>query len=362
MDKKPIIFRVEFNNILRNCGSKMRGDIPAWNELIDTAHQFIFESSPDPVVVTVDWKNTKGFIDEQIQNTIYADKIKTQEDYDVMIQEFNEYRRLVSIGLIRTSLEIEFSVHNPPENSSSNSGYVVSALYQIFLAMNLSVPGSCDFYSAIIYPMQSPNENISDNGTKLLLSGSILEELAELSEELKWAKIHDISVKKTFLWMQRIGLTKDHFASSNTERAIFGMLYSCQQNDFHPSILIPLAQALEALFNTPEAGISKALRERAFLVLGEPNENRKKIQKAINSFYGYRSKYVHGGVDIPNPMSTMLEDKSVDKIYEELNNHKNIAMLLLVASLQKLIIEDGDEFIFSETVLVSSQVKKDSEL
>ena len=58
----------------------------------------------------------------------------------------------------------------------------------------------------------------------------------------------------------------------------------------------------------------------------------------------------------------MLEDKSVDKFYEELNNHKNIAMLLLVASLQKLIIEDGDEFIFSETVLVSSQVKKDSEL
>ncbi|WP_144405602.1 hypothetical protein [Aliterella atlantica] len=109
-----------------------------------------------------------------------------------------------------------------------------------------------------------------------------------------------------------------------------------------------------------EYGIREVDRERAFLVLGEPKENRNKLKKAINSVYEYRSKYVHGRVFIPNPMSMKLADESLDKFQDKLLKHIDLAMLLLVASLQKLIIEDGDEFKFSETVLMRSQVEEGS--
>nr|MCU0536733.1 hypothetical protein [Hydrococcus sp. Prado102] len=131
MDIKSIIFCVQFNNVLRNC-TRMRGDIAAWNELIDTVHQFTFDSSPKPVVVTVDWKDTKEFIAESVHYSFDSDKIKTQEDFDAMIQRFDEYRRLKSIGLVKSGLKIEFSIHNSSDEFS-NFGYVINVLYLIFL-------------------------------------------------------------------------------------------------------------------------------------------------------------------------------------------------------------------------------------
>lgn len=353
MKKEPAVFCIHFNNVLRTC-TKMRGDIAAWSELVDTVHQFTFNSSHEAIVVSVDWKDTKKFIAESLHYSFDSDKVKTKEDFEAMLERFNEYRRLKSIGLVEPGLEIEISIYNSLDEYS-NFGYVTNVLYQIFLAMNLSVPGSCDFYSAVIYPKPSSNEDTPSKEVRLWLAGSMIEGVAELGEQLRWVKIHDISVEKTLSWMRRIGFSESHFARSNTERAILGMLQSCNQaDDIYPTTLIWLAQALEALFDTPEAGISSTLRERAFLVLGEPSENRNKIKKAINAFYEYRSRYVHGELSIPNPMLMRLSDESLDKFQDELLRHIEFAMLLLIASIQELIIRDGDKFEFFETASVKN--------
>jgi hypothetical protein len=355
MNKKPTVFCVRFDNVLRNF-TRMRSDIAAWNELVDTVHRFTFDSSHEPIVVIIDWKDTKEFIAESVHYSFESDKIKTQKDFDAMLERFNEYRRRKSISLVKSALEIEFSIYNSSDEYS-NFGYAINVLYQIFLVMNLSVPGSCDFYSTIIRPKPF-NKDTPNKEVRLRLAGSMLEGVSELSEQLQWANIHDIPVGKTLSWIRRIGFSESHFARSKTERAIFGMLHSCNQaDDIHPTTLIWLAQALEALFDTPEAGISSTLRERAFLVLEEPSENRNKIKKAINSFYEYRSRYVHGEISIPNPMLVRLSDESLDKFRDELLRHIELAMLLLVAALQKLIIRDGDEFQFSETVSVKVPLK-----
>jgi Apea-like HEPN len=348
MENEPTIFRVQFNSLLRNF-TKMRGDIAAWNELVDTAHKFTFNSPHKTIIVTVDWNETKEFIAESVRYSLDPDKIKTQEDYDAFLESFEEYRRLTSIGLVKTNLEIEFSIYNS-SNEYANFGYVINVLYQIFLVMNLSVPGSCDFYSVFIRSTQL-SKSIRNEEVRFWLTGSMLEGLTELGERLQWVKIHNIPIKKTLSWIRRIGFSEAHFARSSTERAIFGLLHSCNEVDYiTPTTLIWLVQALEALFDTPEAGISSTLRERVFLTLGKPSENRNKIKKAINSFYNYRSEYVHGELPIPNPMSMRLSDESLDEFTDELLEHINFAMMLIVASLQKLIMEDGDGFEFSEAV------------
>jgi len=219
------------------------------------------------------------------------------------------------------------------------------------LAMNLSVPGSCDFYSAVVSPISLDSTDFQKEEI-IWLAGGIFEGAAELQEKLKWPVIQDLPLQRVLAWIQQIGLSESHFAHSSTERAIYGLLHVCNQPDISPSEVVWLAQALEALFDTPQAGISQVLRERIFLVLGEPIENSKKIKKAINAFYDYRSRYVHGEIPLPNPMSLRLSDSSIDDFMDELIEHIDLAVLLIVASLQKLIIQEGRTFEFSEAVFI----------
>ncbi|MBD2097752.1 hypothetical protein H6F90_22015 [Trichocoleus sp. FACHB-591] len=318
--------------------------------MIDNVQSFSFQSSHALINVLIDWKDAKEFIAERKSHYFDSAEIKTKADFDGMIEKMNEYVRRKEAGLTRESLEIELSVCNS-DNRFTDLGYVVNVLYQIFLAMNLAVPGSCDFYSAAVSPISSDG-----NGPRkeelLLLAGSVFEGAAELGEKWNWPILQDLPIQKVLDWIQQIGLPESHFAHSTTERAICGLLHVCNQPDISPSEVVWLAQALEALFDTPQAGISKVLRERIFLVLGEPPENSKKIKKAINAFYDYRSRYVHGEIPIPNPMSLRLSDSSLDDFINELMEHVDLAMLLVVAALQKLIVQGGSTFEFSEAVSI----------
>jgi hypothetical protein len=62
-----------------------------------------------------------------------------------------------------------------------------------------------------------------------------------------------------------------------------------------------LAQALEALYETPSLGIVEALRERIALVLDAPEAAMRKTRKVINDMYKARSAFAHGKADIVNP-------------------------------------------------------------
>jgi Apea-like HEPN len=346
LENKLAVFRVQFNYLGR-IFTKMRGDIAAWNDLFEAATEFRFKSSDGEILVTIDWMDAKEYIVKS-HSQIDLDKIKTKEDYDAMLSSFEEYRRLKSIGAIKDNFEIKFSIYNSSDEYS-NFGYVTNILHQLFLAMNLSIPGSCDFYSAIIRPVVAENDTY-EKEIRLRLSGSIIASSTKLIDEMKWPEIHEIPVKIVLQWIEKIGFSKSSFAHSNTERAIFGLLYSCMHEEIEPTALIWLTQALEALFDTPQLGIANTLKERVFLVLEKPNENLKKINKAINAFYDYRSRYVHGEIALPNPMSIRLLDKTLDDFEEELIQHMDFAMILIVASLQKLIIKDSNGFNFSETL------------
>lgn len=348
LEDKPAIFRVQFNGLGRNF-TRMCGDIAAWHELVEAATEFRFKSSNGDVVVSIDWMDTKDFIAKSDYYSFDSDRIKTKEDFDAFLVRFEEYRRLKSVGTIKDNLEIEFCIYNSSDEFR-NFEYVTNLLHQLFLIMNLSVPGSCDFYSVIIRPFEAEHDT-SSREVRLKLSGGVIESSTQLIDKMNWPEIHTIPVRNVMQWLEKIGFSRSSFAHSNTERAIFGLLYSCMHEKLDPTTLIWLAQAMEALFNTPQVGIANTLKERAFLVLGEPHENLNKVKKDINAFYNYRSRYVHGEIFLPNPIAiSLVDDEALDKFYYELYQHLDLAMILIVASLQKLIVEDSSGFDFSETM------------
>ncbi|XGW00061.1 MAG: hypothetical protein ACAF41_14140 [Leptolyngbya sp. BL-A-14] len=350
MAQAPAVFRVQFNSLLRNF-TRLRGDINAWNLLIDNLPSVSFHSPHSTTTVEIDWKDSKEFIVERNSQYFDSTEINTKEKYDGMIEKMNEYIRRSEAGLVRKDLEIELSVYSSDVDEFRDMGYVINVLYQIFLTMNLAIPGSCDFYSVEVHSNSLEASNFSKK-KRLWLAGSTFEGAIESQKRLGWQILQDLPILKVLQWIQRIGVAESNFARSTTERAIYGMLHVCNQPDLSPSEVVWLAQALEALFDTPKAGISKILRDRIFLVLGEPTENLKKIKKAINTFYDYRSRYVHGEIEIPNPMSIRLSDSSLDKFQEELMEHIDFAMLLIVSALQRLILLDGSAFEFLESVSI----------
>jgi hypothetical protein len=348
LEDKPAIFRVQLNKFGPSL-SKIPRHIEAWHELVEAATEFRFKYSNGDVVVSIDWMGTKDFIVEQESNMIDLDRIKTKEDLDAMITEFEEYRRLKSVGAFNDKPEIEFCIYNSSDEYR-NFEYVTNVLYQLFLVMNLSVPGSCDFDSAIIRRFEAEHDT-SSREVRLGLSGLTIECSTQLIDKMNWPEIHVIPVRTVMQWLEKIGFSRSNFANSNTERAIFGLLYSCMHKEADPTTLIWLSQAMEALFNTPQVGIANTLKERAFLVLGEPHENLNKVKKDINAFYNYRSRYVHGEILLPNPIAiSLVEDEELNKFHNELYQHLELAMILIVASLQKLIMEDSSGFDFSETM------------
>lgn len=312
-------------------------------ELIDLTEEVEFNTTDGPTKITVDWGNAKRFIKELDERSIRVKDIQSQEDFDEAISRIEKYRRDVQEGTIQRDLIIECVVEGQFQRNSI--GYLTNLLHQIFLALNLASPGSCDFYLVKIVPLgdhQDLKESI------IQLSSGILEGSVLLRDEFNWPSLEVIEVEKVWGWIRTLNLSEIQFARSNTERAIFALLHTCIGSSISPTDLLWLAHALEALYDTPELGISKALRDRIFLVLGKPSEDFKKIRQAISKFYGLRSQFVHGNLAISNPMIYTSLNTEFDNHAGQLIESFEIAALVILATLQKLILNNWSSVDFSE--------------
>jgi hypothetical protein len=107
-----------------------------------------------------------------------------------------------------------------------------------------------------------------------------------------------------------------------------------------PTDLVWFAHAMEALYDTPSDAILRTMRDRMFLVLGEPVENSKKIRKLINQFYDLRSSFVHGDYEILKPswLSLAASIEAFDR--EGSDRSKFLISSVVIATLQKMIINN----------------------
>ena len=220
--------------------------------------------------------------------------------------------------------------------------YIEYLFHHIFLALNLALPGCCSFYNTIIHSEDSAFDK------PLGLYSDDLGIALDLSLELEWPTISLLPLQDTWRWLERLTPTPKQVAQTHVEKALFALLHVCLEEQITPSRLIWLAHALEAVFDTPELGISKALRDRIFLVLGFPEQNIKRAKKAINSFYELRSEFVHGGLGIVHPLANDLFDKEVDHSWGMLIKESDFALAILLATLQLFVRNDWKKIEFRE--------------
>lgn len=351
---QPANFEINFGDPMRQFSDSVN-DIQVWHDLIDLIDQVDIQTLQGPITLKLDWGSGKQFFFDVDKRIISADSLNnlvgnTEDDAEAknilkrhLEKHMDEYNTSTQKELI-----VGCSILNPPfSDNERNKNFVIYFLHLIYLAMNLASPGSCNLWQATI-TWRGEKQELSKR--TVLLDGAYLESACQLSLDLNWPLIEIIPVRKVWSWLSSLSISEAPFSRSNVERTIFAMLHVCtdREENINQADLLWLAHAFESLFDTPMLGISKALRDRIFLVLGNPSTNQKRIKKMLTSFYELRSAFVHGDSEIPNPMYHESTDEKYDDFFSEMTNNIEFALLIVIATLQKMITNSWKAIEFSE--------------
>lgn len=335
--------------------------------------ELIFSNiSPDNVV-----RDGTGIAEEQIQNIRlmksvlsnihlvsgehditavidWSDYIKKAErNYCIEGKSFHEaikyYKELPENEReAKVNCEITFKSISDMEaaNNRSASHYMQMIFHHIFLAMNISCPGSFELYNTKY--VVNKNENHTFKVSSYQIGFAFSQSVRD-----KWPLIERISLDKTWCWLiNEANVSLHQIAKLPIERSLYALLHSCTNADYSPSSLLWVSHCIEGIYKTPRTGIVESLKRRSFIVLGEPPTHKKNFKKSFDKFYGQRSAFVHGTLDICHPANNDLLDDNYDDYIDNLRESHQFGLLIYLASLQILVKNNIVSFEFHEKLVM----------
>jgi hypothetical protein len=90
---------------------------------------------------------------------------------------------------------------------------------------------------------------------------------------------------------------------------------------------------LEALYTRGNVGLKEQLLGKTEAILGPRTENK----KLFGAVYDFRSRLIHGDVDIPVRFTTFDGVEKYEKFHAERYDHEALATAVLIATLQWMI-------------------------
>jgi len=139
----------------------------------------------------------------------------------------------------------------------------------------------------------------------------------------------------------------DGFDGGATGRAIsaFSRIFEAAIIDDSMQLVWALI-GIESLYVKGKTSIVEQVRDKVQAFLGQPETYKKKL----GSMYEFRSRFIHGDLDFI-PLYLVGDARSVVERYEiEQTEAVDMAIAILVASLQELILRDWSGLDFTYTV------------
>lgn len=291
--------------------------IKTWEEIQELYSSFSFTCSESELFVTIDWEPIIKYI-------------KTN-DFSYICKDFLQVE-------IKSEIDKSYA-----RNHLAN--YLDLIMSNIFLVANIACPGVLDLYKTNYSVDNCYHRDLS-------FSSFPFENAWYISHEFNsWPNISCIPLDVVNKWFCSLNIGTRQIADKKIEQTLFSILNFCQEGDkMSPNSIMWLMHALEALYDSPVDSIKRTLRKRIMLVLGEPENETKKISNAIGSLYADRSSYVHGTSNINHPLYNDLFDPSLEKYTDELMKRYGLASAIVVGSLQKWVKEDWKEIKFEESI------------
>jgi len=215
-------------------------------------------------------------------------------------------------------------------------------LQQLFLAMNLAVPGSANFFASR-YAEDTGNEYPPPN-----LSADILEGAYTKAKERGWPLLVPLAVGDVWNWLHDAMSYDLDVAREPADKALFALLHICEPQEIDTENILRTAQAFEALFSGGREGIGAALQQRIEAVIGTPASRKRWFTK----FYDLRSRVAHGDVPMlrPGKYYDIGESRQIEDYIAEFWEPMDQAISALLATLQDLIRHRSRGYRFEQQV------------
>lgn len=283
----------------------------------------------------------------------HNEDITLSPDWSIVLPRLNDIRNLRRLSaaereeashrlfweldniILPIAVEVESTSFDRSVLDYSDTGVADLLMYDMFLVMNLAVPGSfaCGqmppesdhmfpFYDVFILTLQTDEYDY--------LNGDPC-----------------IDPKKVMSWYTEVHDASRQISANPAERALFALLHLSCIHLITPELIMWLANAIEGLYVSPDP-IHKLLAARAEALLEIPLIERKRFRAALRRFYEFRSDYVHGRQDVPHLLCEPSYDEKAGKYAEKLCEAQEFGLCLLLATLRKYIREGWQGLEFSE--------------
>ena len=218
---------------------------------------------------------------------------------------------------------------------------MIRAVAALIIVANLARPGSLEIGAGAIvfgdgysHPLQPARNDL----------GLVV----EVVRALGWPAMRDLTIRETWDWCRRLPGFVAGCPTSRGGRALTAFSYQIKEKpaDFSPMDLVWAMVGLEALFGHGKEGLRKQISDKSQALLGRPTAFKRRFE----SMYDYRSRFVHGDLDVPLPLFLYSGSEATSRFEGESYDATAAATGVLIASLQELIVRGWREPVFSYAV------------
>ncbi len=234
-------------------------------------------------------------------------------------------------------------VETPPEFEVSRAviaqdiacADLAKAVADLVVAMNIARPGVLDTLEGFGFV----NGRLMSRTRPL--RGGYLQEAMEIVRHLNWPPVEYIGIQETWRWVSKIPGLPDGIPRGKAGRAFAAVTY-LHEGD-HSLSLVWALLGLEAIYGQGNHGVKEQLIGKAIALLGSPESNKKVFGQA----YDFRSRLVHGDIDLPVAYTPYDALPQFEKYETDLVRSGALTITVLLSTLQKLISVDSYDLTFS---------------
>jgi len=165
---------------------------------------------------------------------------------------------------------------------------------------------------------------------------SIHRESLDDVKSLKWPNYMNLKIIDVWNWFNENDFSSQRFSKSKTEIALnaFSKLFGSDLSNISIDLIWSLI-GIEALYCSGKEGLSEQIFKKTQVFLGEILDFKKRLKQ----MYDFRSRLIHGDLNIPPNHYYDDGDEENVKFEEDLYGSTILAVAVLTATLQKMVHE-----------------------
>lgn len=173
------------------------------------------------------------------------------------------------------------------------------------------------------------------------------------SRDKGWPKMLSPSIMETWRWLLASNVLVDGIGVGRLGRALSALSHLTSENNLDQSSieLAWVLLGLEALYAYGNTGLKEQLLAKTEVVLGPRTENK----KMFGAVYDFRSRLIHGDVDIPLRFTIFDGVEKFEKFNAERYMHEALASAVLIATLQWMVKHNKHLLEFEYSLKESSE-------